>query len=135
VTKGACKRYVVQDGKFLEPGFTFVNPDGKKSTGAGISGLDPKTNRFTTVWYDSRQTTMSIRQSDGAGRAPFLHWDPDREVPFIVMEELGLGVSSPYGVLRAAAIFSPPTGLWRSRELETGTAHGMGYAACTNPLT
>jgi len=24
-----------------------------------------ETNRFTTVWYDSRQTTMSIRQSDG----------------------------------------------------------------------
>jgi len=65
VTKGACKQYMVQDGKFLESDFTFVNADGTKSTGAGISGFDSKTNRFTTVWYDSRQTTMSIRQSDG----------------------------------------------------------------------
>jgi uncharacterized protein DUF1579 len=45
--------------------FTFFNPDGTKSTGTGISGFDSKTNRFTTVWFDSRQTTMSIRQSDG----------------------------------------------------------------------
>ena len=36
-----------------------------KSTGTGISGFDSKTNRFTTVWDDSRQTTMWIRQSDG----------------------------------------------------------------------
>jgi hypothetical protein len=65
VTKGACRQYMVQDGKFLESDFTFVNPDGTKSTGTGISGFDSKKNRFTTVWYDSRQTTMSIRQSDG----------------------------------------------------------------------
>src|SRR5580658_10073083 len=68
VTKGTCKQYMVQDGKFLQSEFTFVNPDGTKSTGAGISGFDSKTNRFTTVWYDSRQTTMSIRQSDGTRR-------------------------------------------------------------------
>jgi hypothetical protein len=65
VSKGACRQYMVQDGKFLESQFTFFNPDGTKSTGTGISGFDPKTNRFTTVWFDSRQTTMSIRQSDG----------------------------------------------------------------------
>ena len=65
VTKGTCKQYMVQDGKFLQSDFTFFNPDGTKSTGVGISGFDSKTNRFTTVWYDSRQTTMSIRQSDG----------------------------------------------------------------------
>jgi len=65
VTKATCKQYMIQDGKFLQSDFTFVNPDGTKSTGTGISGFDPKTNRFTTVWYDSRQTTMSIRQSDG----------------------------------------------------------------------
>lgn len=65
VTKGTCKQYMVQDGKFLESDFTFFNPDGTKSTGTGISGFDSKTNRFTTVWFDSRQTTMSIRQSDG----------------------------------------------------------------------
>jgi len=65
VTKGTCKQYMVQDGKFLESDFTFYDSDGKKSTGTGISGFDSKTNRFTTVWFDSRQTTMSIRQSDG----------------------------------------------------------------------
>ena len=65
VTKGLCKQYMIQDGKFLQSDFTFSNPDGSKSTGTGISGFDSKTNRFTTVWYDSRQTTMSIRQSDG----------------------------------------------------------------------
>src|SRR5579862_6342462 len=65
VTKGSCKQYMIQDGKFLQSDFTFVNPDGSKSTGTGISGFDSKTNRFTTVWFDSRQTTMSIRQSDG----------------------------------------------------------------------
>jgi hypothetical protein len=65
VTKGTCKQYMIQDGKFLQSDFTFFNPDGTKSTGTGISGFDSKTNRFTTAWYDSRQTTMSIRQSDG----------------------------------------------------------------------
>ena len=76
VTKGTCKQYMIQDGKFLQSDFTFINADGTKSTGTGISGFDSKTNRFTTVWYDSRQTTMSIRQSDGTfdGRNIVL-WD------------------------------------------------------------
>jgi Protein of unknown function (DUF1579) len=65
VTKGTCKQFMVKDGKFLESDFTFFNADGTKSSGTGISGFDSKTNRFTTVWYDDRQTTMSIRQSDG----------------------------------------------------------------------
>src|SRR5580700_10972284 len=65
VTKATCKQYTIQDGNFLQSDFTFLNSYGTKSTGTGISGFDPKTNRFTTVWYDSRQTTMSIRQSDG----------------------------------------------------------------------
>ncbi|HTV06899.1 MAG TPA: DUF1579 family protein [Acidobacteriaceae bacterium] len=65
LSKGTCRQYMVQDGKFLESDFTFIRPDGKTTTGTGISGFDPKTNRFTTVWFDSRQTTMSIRQSDG----------------------------------------------------------------------
>ena len=83
VTKGACKQYMIQDGKFLQSDFIFMNSDGSKSTGTGISGFDSKTNRFTTVWYDSRQTTMSIRQSDGTfdGKNIVL-WatalDPDR---------------------------------------------------------
>lgn len=66
VTKGTCKQYMIEDGKFLQSDFTFFDANGKKSsTGTGISGFDSKTNRFTTVWYDSRQTSMSIRQSDG----------------------------------------------------------------------
>jgi Protein of unknown function (DUF1579) len=65
VTKGTCKQYMIQDGKFLQSDFIFFNTDGTKSTGTGISGFDPKTNRFTTVWFDSRRTAMSIRQSDG----------------------------------------------------------------------
>jgi hypothetical protein len=64
-TKGECKLYMVQGGKFLESDFTFFDTHGAESTGTGVSGFDSKTNRFTTVWYDSRQTTMSIRQSDG----------------------------------------------------------------------
>jgi hypothetical protein len=83
VTKGTCKQYMVQGARFLQSDFTFVNPDGSKSTGAGLSGFDSKTNRFTTVWYDAHQTTMSIRQSDGTfdGKNIVL-WatslDPDR---------------------------------------------------------
>jgi Protein of unknown function (DUF1579) len=65
VTKASCKQYMVKDGKFLESDFTFFNANGTKSTGTGISGFDPRTNRFTTVWFDSRRTEMSIRQSDG----------------------------------------------------------------------
>lgn len=65
VTKGTCKQFMVKDGKFLESDFTFFNADGTKTSGTGISGFDPKTNRFTTVWFDSRRTEMSIRQSDG----------------------------------------------------------------------
>jgi hypothetical protein len=65
VSKGTCKQYMIQDGKFLQSDFVFFEADGSKSTGTGISGFDPKTNRFTTVWYDSQKTTMSIRQSDG----------------------------------------------------------------------
>ena len=66
VTRGACRMAMIHEGHFLQSDFTFFDKDGSKSTGTGISGFDPKTNRFTTVWYDSRQTTMSIRQSDGA---------------------------------------------------------------------
>ena len=82
-SKGTVKQYMIMDGKFLQSDFTFLNDDGTKSIGTGISGFDPKTNKFTTVWFDSRQTTMSIRQSDGTfdGKTIVL-WatsmDPDR---------------------------------------------------------
>jgi hypothetical protein len=64
-TLGECRQRMIQDGRFLQSDFTFAEKDGTKSTGTGISGFDSKTNRFTTVWFDSKQTTMSIRQSDG----------------------------------------------------------------------
>jgi len=44
---------MIQDGKSLQSDFTFFNSDGTKSTGTGISRFDPKTNRFTTVWYEA----------------------------------------------------------------------------------
>jgi hypothetical protein len=82
-TKGECQQKMVQEGHFLESDFTFFERDGKKSTGTGISGFDTKTNKFTTVWYDSRQTSMSICQSDGTfdGKELVLYattLDPDR---------------------------------------------------------
>lgn len=63
---GECTQKMVQDGRFLESGFTF-HQDGKTTTGTGISGFDPQTGLFTTFWYDSRSTRFSIRQS----REPF----------------------------------------------------------------
>jgi len=83
VTKGTCKQFMVQGGKFLESDFVFFDADGSKSTGVGISGFDSKTNRFTTFWYDSTKTTMSIRQSDGTfDGTNIVLWatslDPDR---------------------------------------------------------
>jgi len=82
-TKGECQQKMVHEGHFLESDFTFFESDGKSSTGTGISGFDTKTNKFTTVWYDSRQTSMSIRQSEGSfdGKEIVLYatsLDPDR---------------------------------------------------------
>jgi hypothetical protein len=56
---------MIHDGHFLESSFTFFEQDGGRTTGTGISGFDPNSGRFTTVWFDSRQTTMSMRQSAG----------------------------------------------------------------------
>jgi hypothetical protein len=66
VTKGECHQKMIEDGRFLQSDFIFYDKNGKKeSTGTGICGFDAKTNKFTSVWYDSHQTTFSIRQSDG----------------------------------------------------------------------
>jgi hypothetical protein len=61
-TPGDCTQTMVQDGRFLESRFTFRQA-GRTSTGTGVSGFDPQTGLFTTFWYDSRSTRMSIRQS------------------------------------------------------------------------
>ncbi len=64
-TTGECHQKMVHEGHFLESEFVFFDKDGGQTTGTGISGFDPKSGRFTTVWYDSRGTTMSMRQSEG----------------------------------------------------------------------
>jgi hypothetical protein len=64
-TSGECQQKMVHEGHFLESDFVFFDKDGGKTTGTGISGFDPKSGRFTTVWFDSRGTTMSMRQSEG----------------------------------------------------------------------
>lgn len=64
---GECTQKMVQDGRFLESDFTFhqTGPDGKvtTTTGTGLSGFDPQSGLFTTIWYDARSTRFSIRQS------------------------------------------------------------------------
>src|SRR5262249_19848946 len=65
-TPGECVQKMVHEGHFLESDFVFFDKDGGKTTGTGISGYDPKAGKFTTVWYDSRGTTMSLRESEGA---------------------------------------------------------------------
>ena len=76
VTKGICKQYMIQDGKFLQSDFTFFNSDGTKSTGTGISSFDPKTNRFTTVWFDSRQTTCQFARATARSTARTSFYGP-----------------------------------------------------------
>jgi hypothetical protein len=61
-SKGRCKQTMVHDGRFLTSEFTFEG-DGAKSTGTGIIGFETRTGKFTSVWFDSRRTAMSMRQS------------------------------------------------------------------------
>ena len=65
-TPGTCRQTMIHDGRFLQSEFVFEQ-GGRKSTGLGLIGFDTPTGRFTSVWTDSRQTRMSLRQS----RAPF----------------------------------------------------------------
>ncbi len=61
-SKGTCRQTMIHGGRFLQSEFTFG--DGADSTtGLGLTGFDPATGRFTSVWTDSRQARMSIRQS------------------------------------------------------------------------
>ena len=57
---------MIHDGRFLQSEFIF-DQAGSKTTGLGLTGFESQSGRFTTVWTDSRQTRMSIRQS----REPF----------------------------------------------------------------
>lgn len=61
--KGTCTQTMIHDGRFLKSDFTFTTDSGK-STGTGLIGWEPETGRFTSVWIDSRQTRMSLRQAE-----------------------------------------------------------------------
>ena len=62
---GECRQRMVHGGNFLVSDFVFHGPE-HDDTGTGVIGFDPRTDRFTSFWYDSRSTRLSIRQSDGA---------------------------------------------------------------------
>jgi hypothetical protein len=59
---GQCHQQMINDGRFLESRFVFEQR-GTKTTGLGLIGFEPETAKFTSVWTDSRQTRMSLRQS------------------------------------------------------------------------
>lgn len=61
-TTGEAVQTMTHNGRFLTCEFTFNGATGK-STGTGVIGFDPASGLFTSVWYDSRQTKMSFRQS------------------------------------------------------------------------
>jgi hypothetical protein len=62
-TEGRCHQEMIHDGRFLQSEFVFQDR-GKKTTGLGIIGFEPEIGKFTSFWTDSRQTRMSIRQSE-----------------------------------------------------------------------
>jgi Protein of unknown function (DUF1579) len=74
---GTCKQHMVQDGRFLQSDFTFEGAGGK-TTGMGLIGFESGTRLFTSIWIDSRQTKMSLRQSKTAfdGKEIVLHSRP-----------------------------------------------------------
>ena len=63
-TAGRCSQTLLHGGLFLKSDFVFGQGD-RASTGQGIIGFEPETGVFTSVWTDSRQTRMSLRQSRG----------------------------------------------------------------------
>jgi hypothetical protein len=60
--KGRCRQTMIHEGRFLQSEFVFEQ-DGRKTTGLGIIGFEPESGKFTSFWTDSRQTRMSLRQS------------------------------------------------------------------------
>ena len=63
---GHCRQAMIHDGRFLRSEFVF-DQGGTRTTGLGLIGFEPESGTFTSVWTDSRQTRMSLRQS----RDPF----------------------------------------------------------------
>jgi len=60
---GKCKQTMIHGGRFLQSEFAFTTQTGK-TTGLGLIGFEPESGKFTSVWTDSRQTRMSMRQSE-----------------------------------------------------------------------
>lgn len=65
VAKGECTQTMINGGRFLKSEFVF-HSDAGDTTGLGLIGFEPETGKFTSVWMDSRQTRMSLRQSRDA---------------------------------------------------------------------
>jgi len=65
VATGECTQKMIQGGRFLESDFIFRDNSGE-TTGMGIIGFDEASDRFTSVWIDSRSTRFSMRHSEGA---------------------------------------------------------------------
>jgi hypothetical protein len=63
VAKGECVQSMINDNRFLKSEFTFHSDSGD-TTGLGLIGFEPETGKFTSVWLDSRQTRISMRQAD-----------------------------------------------------------------------
>lgn len=61
---GECRQKMINDGRFLQSDFVF-DQSGTKTTGMGLIGYEADSDKFTSVWVDSRATRMSLRQSDG----------------------------------------------------------------------
>jgi hypothetical protein len=61
--EGRCRQAMIHDGRFLQSDFVFQQGV-RKTTGLGIIGFEPESGRFTSFWTDSRQTRMSVRQSE-----------------------------------------------------------------------
>jgi Protein of unknown function (DUF1579) len=61
-TEGRCHQAMIHEGRFLQSDFVFEQ-GGRKTTGLGLIGFEPESGRFTSFWTDSRQTKMSVRQS------------------------------------------------------------------------
>jgi hypothetical protein len=60
--EGSCTQSMVQGGRFLQSVFSFRD-GAATTTGMGLIGFEPETGLFTSMWIDSRQTKMSLRQS------------------------------------------------------------------------
>jgi hypothetical protein len=61
-SEGTCRQHMIHGGRFLQSDFTFGTGE-EATTGTGIIGFDPATNRFSSTWIDSRSTRFSHRQS------------------------------------------------------------------------